>query len=180
MGGREKGLFMDKEERIVDIEYWWGDASSGSFDYGGGEQRVYSAFQSELLALPEEDFELFLEQRPFLLCLPKIRGKVFRKLIAVPLGAKEMQVNFIYLPPNVKRLSEKNLVNTIAHEIAHLILGHQNIGGKPRSETEAGADALSVRWGFEPCYSKSQLRQLKAREVRIRQQWDRHHPHHRG
>lgn len=31
---------MDKEERIVDIEYWWGDASSESFDYGGGEKRI--------------------------------------------------------------------------------------------------------------------------------------------
>ncbi len=155
---------MDKEERIVDIEYWWGDASSESFDYGEGEKRVYSTFQQVLLTLPEEDFELFLEQRPLLLCFPKIRGKVFRRLIAVPPGAKKLQVSFIYLFPNVNRLSEKNLVITIAHEIAHLVLGHQNIKDRPNSETEAEADALSVRWGFEPCYSRSSLGQLKARE----------------
>ena len=117
-----------------------------------------------LLTLPEEDFELFLVQRPLVICQPKIRGKVFRRLIAVPPGAKEMQVNFIYLPPTVNRLSEKTLAKTVAHEIAHLVLGHQNIKDRPRSETEAEADALSVRWGFEPCYSRSQLRQLKARE----------------
>ncbi len=155
---------MDKEERIIDIEFWWGDASSESFDEGEGEKRVYSTFQQVLLTLPEEDFELFLEQRPLVLCQSKIRGKVFRRLIAVPPGAKEMQVNFIWLSPTVSRLSENNLANTVAHEIAHLVLGHQNIKDRPRSEIEAEADALSVRWGFEPCYSRSYLGQLKARE----------------
>lgn len=119
-----------------------------------------------LLTLPEEDFELFLVQRPFVICQSKIRGKVFRRLIAVPPGAKEMQVNFIYLSPTVNRLSEKNLAKTVAHEIAHLVLGHQNIKDRPRSEIEAEADALSVRWGFEPCYSRSELGQLEAREQR--------------
>ncbi len=159
---------MDKEERIVDIENWWGDASSNSFDFGGDEKRVYSAFQHVLLAMPEKDFELFLEQRPLLLCFPKVGGKIFRRLFAVPPGAKEMQVNLIYLPPTVNRLSEKYLANTVAHEIGHLVLGHQNIKDRPNSETEAEADALSVRWGFEPCYSRSKLGQLKAREQRIR------------
>jgi len=159
---------MDEKERKNDIDYWWTDAIGNSFDYGN-ERRVHLAFRHVLLALPDKDFEHFMEQRPLLLCLPQLLGKTFRRLFPIPPGAEPIKVNFIYLSPNIDRWSEKNLVNTIAHEIAHLVLGHQDIRDakhKPRSETEAEADALSKKWGFGPSYTKSRLRQLKARETR--------------
>jgi len=159
---------MDEEERIADIDYWWTDAIAESFDYGN-ERRVHSAFKHVLLAMPDEDFERFMEQQPVLLCLPKIRGKVFKRMIAVPPGAKELKVTFIYLPSNVDRWSEKTLINTVAHEIAHLVLGHldlQDTKGNPKSKTEAEADTMSEKWGFRRSYTRPTLRQLKAREPR--------------
>jgi Zn-dependent peptidase ImmA (M78 family) len=46
---------------------------------------------------------------------------------------------------------EKNKeMNTIAHEIAHFILGHYRV--EVGSEAERKADDLCEKWGFRRCY----------------------------
>lgn len=36
----------------------------------------------------------------------------------------------------------------VAHELAHVVLGHMNYGGLPESAIEPTADALAAHWGF--------------------------------
>lgn len=47
------------------------------------------------------------------------------------------------------RLSESRMMDTIAHEIAHFVLGHLIAGG---AEQEREADNLIEKWGFRRAY----------------------------
>lgn len=75
---------------------------------------------------------------------------------------------FIYLSPELERNSQRRVDNTVAHEFAHVVLGHhrhdcQAYLGKSkkflRCKTkdlpgEKAADALIVKWGFGPAYCR--------------------------
>jgi len=48
---------------------------------------------------------------------------------------------------------EENKMSTIAHEIAHIILGHHEIEGSTDKYKERQADDLTEKWGFKRNYT---------------------------
>ncbi len=74
---------------------------------------------------------------------------------------REIKINVIYFAPWVTRMSEKALADTVAHEVAHLILGHHDDMNSQTSKVEVDADILAVKWGFKRSYSKAMLMKLE-------------------
>lgn len=87
------------------------------------------------------------------LCLPVVARKDdFRRSDDFYCTLVEVPVIFLNLS-KTKRKSDK--MDTVAHEIAHFILGHHHImGGKRRKERvfERAADDLCEKWGFKRAY----------------------------
>lgn len=60
----------------------------------------------------------------------------------------------------------------VAHESAHLVLGHCDVlailstpgGAPPNSQREAAADALAAEWGFKRSYLRARLQRMRQRE----------------
>ena len=60
----------------------------------------------------------------------------------------------VYLAPQLERFSHKYVDQTVAHEFAHVILGHPM---KNRSlSNEQDADNKAQSWGFNPAYKPDQ------------------------
>lgn len=62
---------------------------------------------------------------------------------------------------NFSNMKKGGEMNTIAHEIAHFILGH----GKPENisnpTNEREADNLSKKWGFKRCYKEKDYKKFE-------------------
>lgn len=56
----------------------------------------------------------------------------------------------------MKKLSIHNKMSTVAHEIAHFILGHKKEDYD--SESERKADNLIKKWGFKRTYKESEYK----------------------
>ena len=75
----------------------------------------------------------------------KQKGETYHTIVEHPL----IILNF------KKRMSKSRKMDTIAHEIAHFILGHHkthNPTKKRRNINERKADDLAEKWGFKRCY----------------------------
>ncbi len=78
-------------------------------------------------------------------------------------------MTFIYFSPNMERRTDKNLIDTVAHEVAHVVLGHPGmVIGASNYECEKAADGLTVSWGFQASYTKKKLEEMKRREQEIK------------
>jgi len=55
----------------------------------------------------------------------------------------------------------------VAHEIAHVVLGHGGLEmhNVSREQREAEADALAVSWGFKRRYSRRRLKDISGRDL---------------
>ena len=62
-------------------------------------------------------------------------------------------------------LTDDRIKDTIAHEIAHVYLGHHRANNdKKTSEKEIEADDKIVEWGFNRGYTDEQIKQLEKQE----------------
>lgn len=137
------------------IAAWWSRGSPWAFQNPRGRGRVGAAFRRVLGRLSPFELQKFLRARPRLLCEPFSRGEVFfyrsvRPLTILCLGAR------------VLTLSEEHLRDLLAHEIAHIVLGHP--GYPPTSRREQAADARVKRWGFTPAYTSDMIRTWRRSE----------------
>jgi hypothetical protein len=154
--------------REEDIQFWWEGGFPGAFgaDYVAHpiEPRLFAAFCLVLLAMPEDEFERFLELRPTIVCQPALDGASFRYSFPVMPGQKEAVLHVLYFRPDLHKFSEGKLLRLVAHETAHLIFGHRAIGpGDGDVHPEEAADRKAESWGFKGAYSKEHRRRL-ARE----------------
>jgi len=150
------------EERKGSIEYWWSKGDAGFTVDHNLERRIYVAFEKVLTAMPEEHFDQFMEKDIYLSC-DNSRGHAYSFYIPMMKGRKiktdHIDINVIFLSAMASRWSQKNLENTVAHEIAHHILNHpQTHGAEASIQWEIDADKLSGKWGFKPCYSKEKIK----------------------
>jgi hypothetical protein len=162
-------------EREEEISCWFSDQSH-CFVYDSDrplEARFYETFETVLSVLTEEQFEEFMMRSPVMLFFPKTNGRVFEWRFPVPRGAEAAKRTFMYFPPNAARWSDKRLVKTFSHEIAHIVLGHAGLMEGSNYEWEKAADALSVSWGFGASYAKKKLEALKKRAQEIKAYNDR-------
>jgi len=66
----------------------------------------------------------------------------------------------------MRRMSEKRKMATIAHEIAHFILGHGSLA--PSEENvEKKADDLCEKWGFGRAYTRRQIRDMERQRMKM-------------
>ena len=73
------------------------------------------------------------------------KGEAYHSIIEHPI----IVLNF------KKRMNKSRKMDTIAHEIAHFILGHHKLQNRTKQRiniNERKADDLSEKWGFERCY----------------------------
>jgi hypothetical protein len=60
-------------------------------------------------------------------------------------------------------MTDRNLGDSVAHEMAHVLLGRYRQAvrlRRPPHSCEAEADQLSQQWGFRPRYTRAMLRRL--------------------
>jgi hypothetical protein len=80
---------------------------------------------------------------------------------------------FVYLAPGIERLSQARVDSVVAHEFAHVILGHGSPDGRaihdavPTKQAdvpaEGEADRLVRLWGFDPAYPEHRNKKRKQR-----------------
>ena len=145
---------MTDTARDEQIELWLEDVSGweGFMVDSETEVRLFEAFRQVLQAMPVDLCRQFLALRPVVLC-PGESAFV----IDGPSGP------LIYLAPTIARMTDQNLADRVAHEMAHVLLGHyrHDLGNRlPPHRCEAEADQLSQQWGFRPRYTRAMLRRL--------------------
>jgi hypothetical protein len=115
-------------ERDEDIEYWWSGGFPGAFAADlvsqPVEPRLRDAFRRVLLAMPGEECERFLELRPTIVCNPGADGMAYRYFVPVMPGQEDVTISVLYFRPDLHKFSDAKLLRLVAHETAHLILGH--------------------------------------------------------
>jgi len=157
----------EREERLEDIEYWWSGGFQGAFAAESRaeflEAKLYEVVKRVLLAMPEEDFEVFLLLRPQIVCQPlAVHGAIWRYVIPVMPGMKEAIVRVVYFTPAFGKWSADRLTRLVAHEFAHLVLGHDSphVTGHGDIHAEEATDRKSESWGFRAAYSRKERQEL--------------------
>jgi len=64
---------------------------------------------------------------------------------------RSLQTIFIYLSPDLEKKPQTYVNGVVAHEIAHVVLGHhqERFCGVLTDQMEPAADALAEIWGFQ-------------------------------
>src|SRR5438046_7411608 len=117
-------------ERISDIEYWWSGIHGAGADSSRrpSEPRLFAAFRRVLLAMPDDDFERFMELSPTVIFQPGVEGTVYSYWLPIIPGADHVVLRVIYICPDLRKWSDARIVRLVAHEAAHLVLGHADAG----------------------------------------------------
>jgi hypothetical protein len=81
-----------------------------------------------------------------------------------PVSTKESLGAFIYLSPELESLSQQKVNSTVAHEFAHIMLGHHDSSATDGDESkESEADLLISKWGYRPTNSCGWMQRGKKR-----------------
>ena len=64
---------------------------------------------------------------------------------------------------NFQEMKKGHEMDTIAHEIAHFILGHNKPKKRSDGKIEREADNLTEKWGFKRAYTKEQYLDFEKR-----------------
>jgi len=162
-------------KRKDDIADWWGSGFPGAFFCVEPlEHRLRHAFAHVLERIPAEALAAFMEVDPTIVCPAGASANVFiLRAVAPPSDQpQEALVTVMYFDPTAPtRKSDASLLNTVAHEVAHVVLGHHRVRWNPyhrNSDNEEAADRLSVSWGFKQRYTKGQLRKMRDQERRLK------------
>jgi hypothetical protein len=154
-----------RRSREGQVDRWWRAGFPGAFCFADPkEDRLYEGFRRVLLTLPDEHFRGFLDARPTIVCLPGVTANVFRYVLPVGPAQQSVRLTVMYFSPTLFRRTDESLASTVAHEVAHVILGQ--LRGTPgrRSDREAAADDLARQWGFARRYSARYLQELRGYE----------------
>jgi len=162
------------EERDEEIDYWWHGGFSGAFaaDHKDRplELRLFAAARKVLLAMPQDDFELFFSLRPQVVCQPlAVEGTIWRYYVPVMPGMKEAIVRVVYFTPNFGRWAAERLERLVAHEFAHLVLGHADspvAAGHGDIHAEEATDRKAESWGFRGAYTRAERQRFARRHER--------------
>lgn len=114
-----------------------------------------------LLKLPKKVREKTLKESVFVVCSAcgTVREFFYREILKKE-DLKEVPAGYIVsirkpmIILNFSEMEKETEMDTIAHEIAHFILGHYKIeeGSNPKKEREA--DDLTEKWGFKRVYKE--------------------------
>jgi hypothetical protein len=159
-------------ERISDIEYWWSGIHGAAADSSRrpSEPRLFAAFRRVLLAMPDDDFERFMELSPTVIFQPAVEGTVYSYWLPIIPGADHVVLRVIYICPDLRKWSDERIVRLVAHEAAHLVLGHADAGsygpGKGEIHAEEETDRKAESWGFKGAHSGAHRKRLATQHER--------------
>jgi predicted metal-dependent peptidase len=136
-GGKDKHKGKALDADLSSIDDRWARFSSeyaveGWFDYG--RKKTLSAMRTLCERMPQQA-KNNLPQGPFLIVFapdPRLLGK-------------EIDGHFIYLSPILECCSQECVDATVAHEFAHMLVGHES-GDQLSRERET--DLLIQKWGY--------------------------------
>ena len=152
-----------KDDRAHSIDAWWDLTYHPGLPRGStsGDRkalgRLHKAFRRVLSVMSEEHWQKFWFMNPTVICLSDY-GRVFQQ--------RPGNVPVIYINTVTLKWTDERFVNNIAHEVAHIILGHHEQLYGSNSKTEKAADDLAERWGFKRQYTAHDLKSLRAAERR--------------
>jgi hypothetical protein len=122
--------------------------------------RLFQSFSQVLRVIPADMFRQFLEVDPVVMCPANLAF-----VIDCPSPwSRERSRPLIDFPPTIARMTDQHLIDSVAHEMAHVLLGHYrpDVSSRlPPYTCEAEADQLSQQWGFRPRYPRRGLRRLQ-------------------
>ncbi len=141
-------IIIAEYARWATIDEWISTTLTESIVFQPDPQAVSKlewAFRNVLRQLSEEELGRFMyEVDPTVLHFadPRLCGCIFH----LP------ATNMVYLKPTLGNEGPCYVNCIVAHEIAHLMLGHQALGTsdeKSKRQVEDEADALAATWGFQ-------------------------------
>jgi len=115
-----------------------------------------------LQKIPKETRDKILEKTLFL--TDTGWGCVHELCFPVPLKAeiiKQTVVTFNFSNMEHEKISEESMMDVIAHECAHVILGHHTMEKHSNGFNEREADNLSKKWGFKGTYTEKMLKEVE-------------------
>jgi hypothetical protein len=121
---------------------------------GRGERNLREIIVQTLARIPQKAYEKLIRERGliFVGCGPKQLGEAFQLFFPVPDGQQEIRQDIVLLSSELCGQPLSKAMNAVAHELAHVFLGHDDDRIGKGKNIEAEADRLAVRWGFKPSY----------------------------
>lgn len=135
------------EKMIYDLSIW-DDGVRGAQTPPGQDRMIIA---ETILRVPESVRERVVKDVIFITI-----GGAYGSGLAMPHSELKILINFAEMEKD--ELDKEDMRTTVAHEVAHFILGHEG-GGR---ENEKEADDLIEKWGFKRAY-KSYERFAKRR-----------------
>ena len=113
-----------------------------------GDEQYRDLILKTMIRLPDDVREKILDEALFIIATPSVNGTIFDLIAVESLTLHCILLNF----SSMGRFGDSKKMDVIAHEIAHVILGHGTIS-TPQQKKEA--DDLSQSWGFKRAYLES-------------------------
>jgi len=131
------------------IYQWWNRARWAPGNRDPGPLDLRDAFVTVLLHISSEHFERFLRVNPIVVCLQDCFAQVAYQLVPIEFTEPHTRRVFtIYFNLDLTRQMRDALRPLVAHEVAHIVLGHLDYPWKSRQQCEAEVAAQLQEWGF--------------------------------
>jgi hypothetical protein len=143
--------------RFEEINRWLDLQGDMGIADGDEKPSLRSIIMETVARLPDDVYSALVRNRqaPHLLfagCGPGQRAQAVRRNLLVPAGFRDRFIeDLIVLSNELCGLPLEEACGIVAHEIAHVILGHTGrdpLADYERKENEA--EALIISWGFAP------------------------------
>jgi hypothetical protein len=131
----------------------------GDISFEEGKPSLESIIVETVTRLPDDIYDRLVrfpegQHLWFVGCGPGQLGQAVRRYYFRPRGVEQFEEDLIVLSNELCSMSTEQACGVVAHEIAHVVLGHtskehteKGLGIDERSE--GNADALVISWGFE-------------------------------
>jgi hypothetical protein len=131
------------------IYQWWNRARWTSDTRDPGLLDLRDTFVTVLLHISTEHLERFLRVSPTVVCLQDCLAQVAYHLVPTEFPEPHTRrLTTIYFNIDLTRQTRDALRPLVAHEVAHIVLGHLDYHRKPRQQCEAEVAAQLQEWGF--------------------------------
>ena len=160
-----------RPDKCALIRLWWNRARGVAPDRLAGPLHLRDAFLAVLGLIPESDLKIFLAYDPAVVCLEGCIAQVSSR--TVPRDCRQDRygpyVSTIHFTIELTRQTPAALLCLVAHEVAHIVLGHLDDFQKPQSQRETEVADKVAHWGisepekFFTHDSETQLRLLADR-----------------
>jgi len=112
----------------------------------------HEAIEEVLCSIPEDDYRKLQDAAHTFRWFIPCPGEAGAVIALAPFTEKETKqdhaVMVVYLSPPLEHKARGNVVAIVAHELAHIVLGHYLLPGREQEQEEA-VFQLICRWGFE-------------------------------